>query len=238
MENYKIIKDEQKSQEFINWLPDLEDGQKFYVCLMARKKYGATEGLKSDKSILKRFTATKEQLINKIKKLEVEVGSYEVDGLTINQDSLALYITPNPRDMHKAGLKTIQELTKYLVEDRTIYNPQSIALNMIQVTGVKIFFDVDIDIIPNKTLNLNELCNLLMDKNVINAGAIKNRIITTRGGFHILVELDKISTYYKKSWFNNFSQLKDDRFTVMMNSDGLVPLVGCAQSNFIPKLFL
>jgi len=58
--NYKIIKDEKELKKFIDWLPQLEDGQKFYISLFARKKYGATEGLKADKGQLKRFTASKE----------------------------------------------------------------------------------------------------------------------------------------------------------------------------------
>lgn len=101
--NYEIVKNAMQVNLFLGFLPDLEDGQKYYVSLFARKKYGATPGLKADKCQLKRFTATKEQMFDKLKKLEVEVGSYQIDGLPINQDSLCVYITPNPRDMHKAG---------------------------------------------------------------------------------------------------------------------------------------
>lgn len=234
--NYSIIKDQKEFERFIKWLPELQDGQKFYVSLFARRKYGATEGLKSDKGQLKRFSASKEQLINKIKKLEVELGSYECDGVKINQQSLALYITPNPRDMHKAGLKTIRELTNFLVDGRTIYNPQSVALNMIQVTGVKKFFDIDLDFKEEKEVSLKDLYTLIKDTDIINFSAIQNRIIKTRGGFHILVELEQISELYKKKWFTNFSQLKDERFTIMMNSDGLIPVPGCVQSDYIPRL--
>ena len=94
---------------------------------------------------MKRFTASKEQALNKIKKLEVELGSYEVDGVKVNEESLVLYVTVNPRDMHKAGLKTAKELVSMMADGRTIYNPQSVALNQIQVTGVKKYFDIDLD---------------------------------------------------------------------------------------------
>lgn len=234
--NYKIIQDEEELQKFINWLPELEDGHKFYVSLFARKKYGATEGLKADKGQLKRFTASKEQLINKIKKLEVELGSYECDGVKVNEESLVMYITPNPRDMHKAGLKTIQELTKFLVEGKKIYNPQSVALNMTQVTGVKKFFDIDLDFKEGSGISYMNLLNWLSDDNIINSEAVIGNIVKTRGGFHILVELDKISEPFKKSWFNNFSQAKHEKFTIMMNSDNMIPIPGCRQSDFIPKL--
>ena len=234
--NYKIVKCEETFNQFLEWLPELEDGQKFYFSLFARKKFGKTEGLKSDKGQLKRFTASKEQSLNKIKKLEVELGSYEIDGVKVNEESLVLYVTANPRDMHKAGLKTAKELVSMMADGKTIYNPQSVALNQIQVTGIKKYFDIDLDLKEGQTLSHIQLYDVLMDKDLINANAVDKNIIKTRGGYHILVELDKISEPYKKSWFNNFSQLKDERFTIMMNGDNMTPVPGCIQSDFVPYL--
>ena len=234
--NYKIVKDEKEFNKFLEWLPELKDGQKFYFSLFARKKFGATDGLKADKGQLKRFTANKEQALSKIKKLEVEIGSYEIDNVQVNQESLVLYVTPNPRDMHKAGLKTAKELVSMMADGKTIYNPQSVALNMIQVTGVKKYFDIDLDFKENKGMSLESLYNILWDKGIINSEAVVGNIIKTRGGFHILVELDKISEVYKKKWFTNFSQLKDDRFMITMNNDNMIPVPGCVQSDFIPVL--
>ena len=234
--NYKIIKCEETFNKFLEWLPELEDGQKFYFSLFARKKFNKTEGLKADKGQLKRFTASKEQALNKIKKLEVELGSYEVDGVKVNEESLVLYVTVNPRDMHKAGLKTAKELVSMMADGRTIYNPQSVALNQIQVTGVKKYFDIDLDLKEEHNLSLDSLYDSIFKPNLINHSAISGNIIKTRGGYHILVELDKISESHKKSWYNNFSQLKDERFTIMMNGDNMTPVPGCIQSDFIPYL--
>jgi len=234
--NYNIIKDEKELQRFIDWLPKLEDGQKFYVSLFARKKYGYTEGLKADKGQLKRFTASKEQLINKIRKLEVELGSYECDSIPVNQDSLALYITPNPRDMHKAGLRTIQELTKFLVDGKTIYNPQSVALNMTQVSGIRKYFDIDIDLKEGENLSETELFSWIIQNNIVNSNAFANSIIKTRGGYHILIELSKIDAKYSKSWYNGFSKATHEKFTVMMNNDNMIPVPGCVQSDSMPIL--
>jgi len=234
--NYKIVKCEETFNQFLEWLPELEDGQKFYFSLFARKKFGKTEGLKADKGQLKRFTTSKEQALNKIKKLEVELSSYEVDGVKVNEESLVLYVTVNPRDMHKAGLKTAKELVSMMADGKTIYNPQSVALNQIQVTGVKKYFDIDLDLKEGQTLSHIQLYDVLMDKDLINANAVDKNIIKTRGGYHILVELDKISEPYKKSWYNNFSQLKDERFTIMMNGDNMTPVPGCIQSDFVPYL--
>lgn len=235
--NYKIVKDYEEFNKFLNWLPELEDGQKFYFSLFARKKFGKTEGLKADKGQLKRFTATKEQALSKIKKLEVELGSYEIDGVKVNEESLVLYVTVNPRDMHKAGLKTAKELVSMMADGRTIYNPQSVALNQIQVTGVKKYFDIDLDFKENRGISLETLYRTIKDNDLINVEAVVGNVIKTRGGFHILVELDKISEAYKKKWFNNFSQLKNDNFTITMNGDNMTPVAGCVQSDFIPRIY-
>lgn len=231
--NYKIVKYEEDLQNFINELPDLKDGQKFYYCLFARKKYGATEGLKSDKNQLKRGTTTKERMIRDFKKLEVEIGSYEIDGVSINQDSLCLYMTPNPRDMHKAGLKTIKELVNFVAEERIIYNPHAVSLNQIQVSGVKYFFDIDIDVKQGKSLDIEELEDWIKGK--VNPQAIWN-IVKTRGGYHILIELKRVSGEFKNSWYNNFSKSSNDVFDVTMSGDNLLPVPGCVQSNFSPLL--
>jgi len=234
--NYQIIKCEETFNNFLEWLPELEDGQKYYFSLFARKKFGATEGLKADKGQLKRGTASKEQLYSKIKKLEVELGSYEVDDIKVNQNSLALYITPNPRDMHKAGLKTAKEIISMVADGKTIYNPQSISLNQIQVTGIRKYFDIDLDLKEGKELSHLNLYNLFLENELINEESVRNNIIKTRGGYHVLVELDKINDRFKKSWYNNFSQLKDDRFTITMNGDNMIPMPGCVQSDFTPYL--
>ena len=39
MEKYKIITDKEKLLDFINWLPELRNGECYYVSLLARKKY-------------------------------------------------------------------------------------------------------------------------------------------------------------------------------------------------------
>lgn len=42
MEKYIIVREETELMNFVEKLPDLQDGQKYYVSLFARKKYGYT----------------------------------------------------------------------------------------------------------------------------------------------------------------------------------------------------
>ena len=56
-ETYKIIHDINKLQEYINWLPDLNESEMFYGCLFARKKYcSSVPWPGGDKTQLRRFT--------------------------------------------------------------------------------------------------------------------------------------------------------------------------------------
>lgn len=233
--NYQIVKDYQELGKFIDWLPDLDSNEKYYYCLMARKKYGATDGLKSDKQLLKRGTATKETLLSNLKKLEVEVGSYTVDGLQINQDSLVTYISPNPRDLHKAGILLLRDMADKLVKNEPI-SPHSMALNRIQTTGRKIFFDIDVDFKEGHSIEPIEMLELIDNENIINQQAIQD-ILVTRGGLHILVRLDKIVSQFKSKWYNRLVNLSSSKFDVTMNGDNMIPIAGCVQGDTFPKFW-
>ena len=115
--NYELILDEAQLRDFINWLPDLEADERFYGALFARKKYSDSSNQKKDKSQLKRFVTTKERLINKIKQLEVKKGTYTFNDIAVDENSLALYINPNPRNLKKATYNGILALTTLLRDD-------------------------------------------------------------------------------------------------------------------------
>lgn len=222
--NYKIIQDEEALRSFIEWLPKLEFGEAYYCCLFARKKY-APEGtnLKSDKSQLKRFTATKDYLFSKIKQLECEIGSYMTDGIVIPQEALALYISPNPRSLEKAAKQSLKLFAELVTKPYTGYNPHSEVLSEIQkASGTKHFIDFDFD--NTEPENILPLLDGKINKNSIT-------FVKTKGGFHALVKLDLIENKYKKTWYNALSSMPG---CDVKGGDNLLPVIGCSQGLFCP----
>jgi hypothetical protein len=221
--NYKIIQDETLFKKFIEQLPELKSGEQYYITLFARKKYDTTGLIKSDKSQLKRFTATKEFIYRKVKQLEVELGAYTDNGNPIPQESLALYISVNPRSLIKATKDSLIEFAKLITEEYTGYNPHAIVMSKIQTSsGTRYFSDFDFDNVTfEDTLKL-------IDFNKINKEAIKPLI--TRGGFHLLVELSKIDKSFSKTWYQHIMRLPGGD----MRGDNLIPVPGCAQGGFVP----
>ncbi|MCK9429332.1 MAG: hypothetical protein M0R17_04960 [Candidatus Omnitrophica bacterium] len=219
--NYKIILDEPLFKDFIDWLPELQHGEVFYCCLFARKKYCQTVSyVKSDKSQLKRFTSTKEFLYEKISQLEIPKGRYFQKHNIIPQEALVLYINPNPRSLEKAAQKSLVKLAELISKPYGGYNPQQEVLSEIhKACSRKIFIDFDFDNIKLEDIKLD-----CINKDCLN-------VLQTRGGYHILVELGKISEEYKKTWYQNMSKLNN----VDVKGDNLIPVPGCTQGGFIPK---
>lgn len=221
MGNYKIIQDEEKFREFIEWLPNLEKHETYYVCLFARNKY--YKQLKGDKQQIKRFTTSKEFLFEKIKQLEVEVGCYKQKGVEIPQEALALYITPNPRSFVRAAKQSLKRFADLVTESYNGYNPHQEVMSEIQKACSRtVYFDFDFD-----HCTINEMREQILD--CINSDCVT--FLETRGGFHLLIEISKIKPEYKKTWYNNINKLPH----VDVRGDGLMPVVGVTQGGFVPR---
>lgn len=233
---YKIVQDLEELLRFISFLPDLTPDEKFYVTLFARKKYTQDPRFRADKTQLKRLTVNKQDLVTELRKLEVAEGLYKFDDIPIPQHMLAVYINPNPRSMSRSSLELLSRIADKLKNGQPLSNPKSEAMNCIQVThSRKIFFDIDIDAKPDISFKVEDLRYWIGINDIINFDALTT--IKTRGGFHILVNLESIDPRYKKSWYQGFTKKTPEMpFDVMMNSDNLIPIPGCVQGGSTPLL--
>lgn len=224
--NYTIIQDKKALLEFIEWLPELEPHTKFYSCLLARSKYAVTTKLGKDKISLRRFTSDKRFLYRKISQLEVPVGSYTLDDLTINQECLALYITPNPRDLIKATKQSLKKFADLITQDYNGYNPHSEVLSAIQTScGIKKYYDFDYDSV--KIDDVKDEIESFINKDCLT-------YVETRGGFHLLVELGGIDSSHTKTWYKGLTSIKG---VDVRGADSLLPVVGCCQGGYTPRFY-
>lgn len=225
--NYTIITDEIKLKEFIEWLPELLPNEKYYLALFSRKKYIKDISIKhtADKSQLKRFTSDKTKLFNKIKQLEVPYGTYTLGDTIIPQESLALYITINPRDMYKATINTMVKLAESIRDNNVIMNPHQEALSEIHKSkGRTCYLDFDIDE-GNEEVLLGLITQI---KTYVNEGAIT--WLRTRGGLHVLIDPSKVTHEYKRGFYQGISSISQ----VDQKGDLLIPVPGTFQGGFTP----
>lgn len=218
--NYEIIKDEQKLRDFIEWLPELKPTEKYYMCLFARNKYcKELTHIKSDKAQLKRFVTDKERMFQKIKQLEIAEGWYMQKQTPVPQKALALYITPNPREMYKAAVNTMVKLATAMRDQNMLMNVHQEALSEIQKTKSRTcVVDFDID----DKGKAEEVFNTL--RRHFPKGGYD--VLETRGGYHILVQPDK--AIRPNNWYQDMSFFADQ------TGDNMIPVPGCTQGDFVP----
>lgn len=236
--NYKIITDQDALLAFIEWLPELEPHETFYLCLFARSKYCKDIAhIKSDKAQLKRFTSDKSRLFNKIQQLEIPVGSYLTKGVGTSipvvapQESMALYITINPRSLTAATKNSVDKLLKLSWQPYNGYNPQSEVMSEIQKAKsrtIHVTFDFDLkdkNLIGGITRKINS---------IISADAYS--VVETRGGYHIIVYPNNIHPSAKAYWYQDMEKLMAQYSSDKDNiGDIMLPVPGTYQGGFTPK---
>jgi hypothetical protein len=222
---YKIIQDEVELNKFIGVLPDLEPDEKYYFSLFARKKYDDSVQ-SSDRADLARFLCYKDQIYDKIKQLEAPFGSYKSKGYELPNRALALYCHPNPRNLRKATWSIIRELTKRLETGQRSFNPHNDAMTACHKTKSRSYFvDFDIDLDDKVVIQ-----SLKWDiEAIVGKGAYT--LIETRGGMHCLVRPELVSG--SKMWYQ---MIKNQTDGCDQTGDLLIPVPGCTQGNFCPRI--
>ncbi len=230
---YHIIHHEAELLEYVeDWLPDHTDGEKFYGCLFARKKYSGDDRdsvpWMRDQSQLKRFTSDKKDLVTKIRQLETPIGSYVKEGHVIPEHALVLYLMPNPRNLWRSVLRGIKDLADVVVSDGRTCNPQQAVMSTMQRTpGTKHVVDFDIDIKESGEAYEPALAAAVAKAREFTGG--KCDILRTRGGVHVFVRPALMAgTGLETTWHRNMSTLAD------VCGDALMPVPGCIQGGFVP----
>ncbi len=228
-ENYKIIGDEDKLKEFIDWLPELKDDETFFGQLMFRRKYHF-EKTKQDDHTVARFTCNKRNAIYKIKELQIENGLYSgkiVKGIPM--ESMALYISPNPRNKILALSELCEYVSKFTTKMALGNNNEKIGdiekklMSCIQTSEPRqVFIDIDFD-----NVELDDVIGDILK--LVNIEALT--AIKTRGGFHLLISPQKIRVEYVKTFYANLHKIKG---LDVRNKLAEIPMVGCYQGGFIP----
>lgn len=219
--HYQILIDEKIFDEFLHFMPDLEENEVYYLSLFGRHKYCNDVSNKKDNQVA-RFTSSKRDLKEKVIRLQCPIGGYKRDGVAIPQESLALYITLNPRNLIKANKYLLVELAKKISDGDNTFNPLTLAKTAIHhAVDRKLFVSFDYD-------NIDPAELLPSIKTILPSNGFG--VLKTRGGFHLLVTLANAP---KTNWYQALASLKG---CDVRGSNTLIPVPGCTQGGFAPYL--
>lgn len=250
--NYKLIHNQEELQKFVDFLPELNPNEGYFLILIARKKWFPESGIASAHKLRRETVGRKDKIIPTIKQWQIEEGGYDSNGTPIDIKNLGVYIGFNPKNQHKACFELINQCLEAIKSNKENINVKSMANDVIQGSnGTKNFMDIDVDIKEGE--DYIEIKKYI--ESVINKGYLK--LIKTNGGFHCLVELKKEVIHFcggseysseiidttkqldfspHKDWY---MKLKNHPFKSELNimSNDLIPVVGCNQGVFIPHFF-
>lgn len=225
--HYQVICAEEILDAFIATLPELERHEVWYICLFGRHKYDPLFPNTKDSGQLARVVArNKYELKEKLRRLETPLGSYTRDGVTASQECLATYMTMNPRSLIRANKLLAVQMMTQIIDGDLDFNPISLSTTAIhKAVDRKFVVDFDFDDVEPEASghHLTKIRDIFPDRGMY-------RVLKTRGGFHLLVDLKAIKSL-KSNWHQELSKLPncDVRGTAT-----LTPVPGCTQGGFIP----
>lgn len=223
--NYKLIHDRAELQKFVNFLPELNPNEGYFIILIARRKWNPDADIPSALK-LRRETVQKDKIIQTIEHWECRLGTYTNRGVEINNDNLGVYIGFNPKNQYQACFELINQCLENIKSNKQNINIKSMANDVIQGSnGTKNFIDVDVDLKDGESLQ--DIIPFI--ESIIHPDSLT--YIKTSGGFHCLVNLSDMkgnSTWYQRIKAHTF---KSD-LNIMSND--LVPIVGCNQGKYVP----
>jgi hypothetical protein len=234
--HYQILLNETELQKYLDTLPELQDDEVFYLSLLARAKWVKDTDLKihGSSNKLVRTTCTKDNIVRRLREMEVPMYTYELKGQPIPQEALGVYISVNPVSKQKAARTLLKRLTEWVVDNPNHpINVLAEAATALQTSqSRKVFLDLDIDA-PDED-SLFRAIRHVYDNIALDALTT----VRTRGGAHVRVRLDQSLPFFKenRNWHRTVVQQPDviAPATILAQNDGLIPLPGCTQGGYQP----
>jgi hypothetical protein len=81
-------------------------------------------------------------------------------------------------------------------------------------------------------VDLHAVRNEIIANDIVNIDAC--HFLLTRGGFHLLIELSKITKEFDKTWYKAITSIEG----VDICGDNVIPVVGCFQGGYVPSFYL
>lgn len=236
---YSIVSDEKEVKRFVSKLPKLNDGEVFYMTLMANKKYDKNDVLGTEKCILKRAYCSPKDILNILKKWEVEKGLYTYDGVEITNDMLSVHIKPNPRSLGMLYLKLIPKFNAIL-DSGVFPKPNNIITNFLsnskskRDTNLYVYHFDTVDE-KSKQICMIEFC----EENYLPYGSFE--IIVSSNGFYVVFDIKKLDKEYFEVYDMIMTQFADNYqkhiIKYKKESDGYIPFVGTYQNENEVELY-
>lgn len=235
-----MIEDAEQFGRFIEWLPELQQDEVYFLSLSARNKYLTEEervtfGL-GRTEMFSRFTAHDKPGIQYVmQKLKASLLYRRTrSGNEIPTKALVTYMNVNPCSMIDAYVEFKGQIDNIMREMLVAHNHgkngpsfepwwklERHLMNCVQRSKARRLI-VDIDIDTHDPLIQGELCVFLSSHN------IEHRLIKTQGGYHVLIKKETIG---KTNIFSKIQEL-DARCEkeVVINKNGMVPVPGTLQA--------
>lgn len=236
----RLIKDPEQVMMFMNILPELEEDEKYYFTVSARKKYCPDISFQKDKLALYRGLArSKSSLINML--IEINNNDWRIKGEAVPDEALCVYILPNPRSTKKALKLQFKKMLDYVLNENYDLSLVSEAYSMYQRCKSRtVFTDFDID---TKEICLSDIRDVIPKD--YDEGAVW--FVESKGGYHLLINPEEavqaINTFNEQ-----LDRTKDltklwhikirDIYPIDKYGDQLLPFPGMVQGGFSPKLII
>ena len=244
-----LIVDERQFNSFVyDVLPDLADGEVYFVSLSARNKYLTEEErqcylLGRTEMFLRTIVRSKDQFRHKMRELGASLdGRRTKSGYCFPEKAIVVYVNINPSNMVKASTELAKTLvgmqndllTGMLNDKQPSMNGflrlDRLAMDSIQkATGRRVFLDIDLD-----STNVDDV-RLLQNS----LGDLPFHVVQTHGGYHFLVYREHLNNSNVKlhevvKQLDN--QLKPLGKECVFNGNGMIPLPGTLQAGKLVKL--